>query len=90
MFARARQLFDEDQLRELGDLIQSRKEPAEAMWSNPLLRPVKKLQSAAHKLMPAKVKTAKANRDRQGDEGRAGRSALNGHTWPRFLRGLTL
>lgn len=60
MFAAARQLFDEDQLRQLGDLMQTRKESALAMWSNPLLRPVKKLQSAAHKLMPTKVKTAKA------------------------------
>jgi hemerythrin-like domain-containing protein len=60
MFAAARQLFDEEQLRELGDLMQTRKDSAEAMWNNPLLRPVKKLQSAAHKLMPTKVKTAKA------------------------------
>ncbi|HEX6158991.1 MAG TPA: hemerythrin domain-containing protein [Thermoanaerobaculia bacterium] len=60
MFAAARQLFDEDQLRELGELMQARKDSAQAMWTNPLLRPVKKLQSAAHKMMPTKVKTAKA------------------------------
>lgn len=60
MFVKARQLFDEDQLRQLGELMQARKDSAEAMWNNPLLRPVKKLQSAAHKLMPTKVKTAKA------------------------------
>lgn len=60
MFAAARQLFDEDQLRQLGELMQARKDSAVAMWSNPLLRPVKKLQSAAHKMMPTKVKTAKA------------------------------
>ncbi|HEY0142106.1 MAG TPA: hemerythrin domain-containing protein [Thermoanaerobaculia bacterium] len=60
MFAAARQLFDEDQLRQLGDLMQTRKESAQAMWNNPLLRPMKKLQSAAHKMMPTKVKTAKA------------------------------
>lgn len=60
MFAHARQVFSEDQLRELGDLMQARKDSAEAMWDNPLLRPVKKLQSAAHKLLPTKVKTAKA------------------------------
>jgi hemerythrin-like domain-containing protein len=60
MFSAARQLFDEEQLRELGDLMQARKDSAEAMWNNPLLRPVKKLQSVAHKLMPTKVKTAKA------------------------------
>ncbi|HET7436828.1 MAG TPA: hemerythrin domain-containing protein [Thermoanaerobaculia bacterium] len=60
MFAKARQVFDEDELRELGDMMQARKDSVEAMWNNPLLRPVKKLQSAAHKLMPTKVKTAKA------------------------------
>jgi hypothetical protein len=31
------------------------------MWSNPVLKPVKKLQSAVHKVMPTKVKNAKAN-----------------------------
>ncbi|MFZ2493634.1 MAG: hemerythrin domain-containing protein [Thermoanaerobaculia bacterium] len=60
MFAMARSLFDEDQLNELGDLMQGRKDSIEAMWANPLLRPIKKLQSAAQKLMPTKVKTAKA------------------------------
>lgn len=60
MFAKARQLFSDEQLRELGDLMKTRRDSIEAMWSNPLLRPVKKLQSAAHKLMPTKVKTAKA------------------------------
>lgn len=60
MFAKARQLFSDQQLRELGDLMKARRDSIESMWSNPLLRPVKKLQSAAHKLMPTKVKTAKA------------------------------
>lgn len=60
MFAKARQLFDDAHLRELGDLMQARRKSIEAMWSNPVLRPVKKLQSAAHKLLPTKVKTAKA------------------------------
>lgn len=60
MFQAARQLFEEDQLRELGDLMQARKDSIQAMWENPLLRPVKKLQSAAHKMLPTKVKTAKA------------------------------
>jgi hemerythrin superfamily protein len=60
MFQQARSLFDEDQLRELGDLMQARRDSIEAMWDSPLLRPVKKLQSAAHKLLPTKVKTAKA------------------------------
>lgn len=60
MFAAARQLFDDDELRSLGDMMLARKESIEAMWDNPLLRPVKKLQSVAHKLMPTKVKTMKA------------------------------
>jgi hemerythrin superfamily protein len=60
MFARARELFDDDQLRQLGELMQARKDSAEAMWNNPLLRPVKKLQGVAHKLLPTKVKNAKA------------------------------
>ena len=60
MFAKARQLFDDAELRELGDMMQARRESVEAMWDNPLLRPVKKIQSAAHKLMPTKVKNVKA------------------------------
>lgn len=68
MFAHARQVFSEDQLRELGDLMQSRKDSVEAMWNNPLLRPVKKLQSVAHKMLPTKVKTAKATAIAKGME----------------------
>ena len=60
MFAAARSLFDDQQLRELGDMMKARKDSLEAMWKNPLLRPVKKLQSVAQKFMPTKVKTAKA------------------------------
>ena len=60
MFRTARELFAEDELRELGDMMQARRDSIEAMWDNPLLRPVKKLQSVAHKMMPTKVKTAKA------------------------------
>ena len=60
MFKEARDLFGEEQLRELGDMMQARRDTIEAMWDNPLLRPVKKLQSVAHKMMPTKVKTAKA------------------------------
>lgn len=60
MFAEARKIFGDEQLRELGDMMQGRKDSVEAMWDNPLLRPVKKLQSAAHKMLPTKVKTAKA------------------------------
>lgn len=60
MFATARTIFDDKQLQELGDMMQARKDSIRAMWDNPLMRPIKKLQSAAHKLMPTKVKTAKA------------------------------
>ena len=60
MFPAARRVFSDEQLRELGDLLQSRKKTIEGMWENPLLRPVKKAQSLAHKFMPTKVKTAKA------------------------------
>ena len=60
MFVKARAIFSDEQLRELGDLMQARKDSVAAMWDNPLLRPVKKLQSAAHKMLPNKVKTAKA------------------------------
>ena len=60
MFVKSRKVFTDKQLRELGDLMLARRESIEAMWDSKLLRPVKKLQSAAHKLMPTKVKTAKA------------------------------
>jgi hemerythrin-like domain-containing protein len=60
MFGMARQLWDEEQLRDLGDMMQARRDTIESMWNSPVMRPVKKLQSAAQKLMPTKVKTAKA------------------------------
>lgn len=61
MFAKARKLMDDEQLRALGDLMQSRKEMLETMWDSPVLRPVKKIQSAVHKMLPTKVKNMKAN-----------------------------
>ena len=71
MFAEARRLFSEDQLRELGELMQTRRDTIEAMWKSRMMRPVKKLQSAAHKLLPTKVKTAKATAIAKGmDEAR--------------------
>lgn len=60
MFPKARQVFDDEQLRELGDLMTARKESIEAMWGNPLTRPIKKAQGMVQKLMPTKIKTAKA------------------------------
>lgn len=59
MFVVARQLFMEEQLREIGDMMQERRDTIEAMWNSPILRPMKKLQSAVHKLTPTKLKTAK-------------------------------
>lgn len=59
MFVKARKLLNDSQLQELGAMMQSRKDSLQAMWDNPLLRPVKKLQSIAQKFMPAKVKNVK-------------------------------
>lgn len=60
MFKAARTLFDDADLRELGDLMQTRREAIEAMWDNPVTRPIKKMQSAVQKFLPTKAKTAKA------------------------------
>lgn len=60
MFPHARALFDDDQLRELGEMMEERRASIEAMWKNPLLRPAKKIQGVVHKMLPTKVKTAKA------------------------------
>lgn len=60
MFTQARRVFSDDQLTELGKLMQARKDSIKAMWDNPIFRPVKKVQSAVHKMLPTKVKTAKA------------------------------
>jgi hypothetical protein len=59
MFVSARKLFSDAELRELGDLMAARKETIQAMWKNPLTRPIKKAQGIIHKMMPTKVKTAK-------------------------------
>jgi hemerythrin superfamily protein len=61
MFVEARNLMDDEQLRALGDLMQTRKEMLVKMWDSPVLRPVKKIQSAVHKMLPAKVKNMKAD-----------------------------
>lgn len=60
MFPEARKLFGDAELRELGAMMEARRVTIEAMWDSPVLRPVKKLQSIAHKLMPTKAKTLKA------------------------------
>jgi hemerythrin-like domain-containing protein len=60
MFAEARKVFGDEELRELGDMMKARKDALEEMWDNPLLRPVKKLQGMVHKVLPAKVKTTRA------------------------------
>jgi iron-sulfur cluster repair protein YtfE (RIC family) len=61
MFVKARTLLDDRQLRALGEEMQKRKETLAAMWTNPLLKPVKKLQSAVQAITPARIKNAKAN-----------------------------
>ena len=61
MFVQARRLLDEQQLRVLGEEMQKRKETLETMWTNPFLKPVKKLQGAVHRVMPSKIKNMKAN-----------------------------
>lgn len=68
MFAQARRVFSDEQLTELGKLMQERKDSIEAMWENPIFRPVKKMQSAVHKMLPTKVKTAKATAIAKGME----------------------
>lgn len=60
MFAEARKLLDDEQLRALGDEMTARKKTLIAEWNNPIMRPVKKLQSAAQKMLPTKVKNLKA------------------------------
>jgi hypothetical protein len=61
MFVKARKLLSDQQLRILGDEMQTRKETLEKMWANPAGRAVKKLQGAVQRVMPSKVKNAKAN-----------------------------
>jgi len=61
MFRQARRLMSDEQLRALGEAMESRKKTLKAMWSSPLLKPVKKLQGAVQKVMPSKIKNAKAN-----------------------------
>jgi hemerythrin-like domain-containing protein len=68
MFVAARQLFDDEQLRQLGDLMETRKEMIMGMWENPLTRPVKRARGLVHKMLPAKVKTAKATAIAKGIE----------------------
>ncbi len=60
MFVRARKIFKSSKLMELGDLMQTRRETIEAMWKNPITRPVKLAQAIVHKLTPTKVKNVKA------------------------------
>jgi len=61
MFPQARRLMTDEQLRELGDAMEARKKTLKAMWTNPALKPVKMVQSAMQKVMPTKMKNAKAN-----------------------------
>ena len=60
MFAKARKLLSASELNEVGEAMAARKETLVAMWKNPVTRQIKKVQSAAHKFMPTKVKNVKA------------------------------
>lgn len=60
MFTKARRIFGAQKLNELGDLMKMRREMIEAMWENPLLRPVKALQGLVQKASPTSVKNVKA------------------------------
>ena len=60
MFARARTLMSDSELRELGNMMQARREMLIAEWSNPITRPIQKIASALHKVTPTSVKNAKA------------------------------
>jgi hemerythrin-like domain-containing protein len=61
MFPRARKLMSDEELRELGDELQARKEMLIAAWGNPLTRPIKKIQAALQKRTPSQVKSAKSS-----------------------------
>jgi hemerythrin superfamily protein len=61
MFVKARKLMDDEQMEALGDLMQKRRETIDMMWDSPVLRPMKKVQGVVHKMLPTKVKNAKAN-----------------------------
>lgn len=61
MFVKARRLLNDEQLRVLGDEMQARKKELKEMWANPILKPVKKLQTTVHKMLPSKIKNAKVN-----------------------------
>jgi len=50
MFQRARSLFSDEQLRELGDLMQARKDSAEAMGNNPLTAKATAIANAAEEV----------------------------------------
>jgi len=72
MFTKARRLLNDEQLRVLGEEMQARKKTLEKMWTNPVLKPVKALQGAVHKITPTKIKNAKVNAiaAMKGDEAR--------------------
>ena len=61
MFVKARKLMDDEQMEALGDLMQKRRDTIDMMWDSPVLRPMKKVQGVVHKMLPTKVKNAKAN-----------------------------
>ena len=61
MFVKARRLLTDEQLRALGDEMQERKKTLKAEWNNPVMKPVKKLQTTVQKMLPSKIKNAKVD-----------------------------
>ena len=61
MFARARQLFTGQELARLGATMDERRATLVAQWSNPVTRPLKKVQGLVQAMLPSRVKNAKAS-----------------------------
>lgn len=59
MFPKAVALLGADELMGLGEQLEARRKTMIAQWKNPIMRPLKKLQSAAEKFAPASLKNAK-------------------------------
>ena len=74
MFAKARQLMSSQELLELGEKIEARRETMIAMWENPVTGTIKRVQSVVEKVMPTSLKNAKAAIPRHHDSDRERRA----------------
>lgn len=74
MFAKARQLMSPQELAELGEKIEARREMMIAMWENPVTGTIKRVQSAVEKVMPTSLKNAKAAIPRRHESDRERRA----------------